>query len=124
MTDRKRFTAKFRREFFAKHNGVCSICNGRVDPRTEAFEIEHTNPLALTGTNDDDNLTLVHSKCHKSKTRDDVARIAKAKRQERKDTGAGRPAGDIKSAGFAPSAKKPAIDKSSLPKLQPRKLYA
>lgn len=120
MTPRKRFTAKFRMAFFAKHNGVCSICNGHIDDKREAWDIEHTNPLAMTGTNDDANLTLVHAKCHKAKTKADVRNIAKAKRREAKNIGAVKPKGQIANRGFPPSGKTPRIEKTPL---APRRLF-
>jgi 5-methylcytosine-specific restriction endonuclease McrA len=92
---RKRFSTKERASLFNERGGVCSICKGHIDPKCEAYEIEHTIPLGLTGTNDKDNLTVVHSKCHKAKTLADVSLIAKAKRQEAKGNGADRPSSSL-----------------------------
>lgn len=116
MTPRKRFTAKFRKEFFAKHNGVCSICNGHIDDKREAWDIEHTNPLAMTGTNDESNLTLVHAKCHKAKTKSDVKNIAQAKRREAKNIGAVKPKGQIANRGFAKPDKPERVSKPMPPR--------
>ena len=44
------------------------------------LELDHRVPLALGGSDDDDNLTAICQMHHLEKTRDDVKAIAKAKR--------------------------------------------
>lgn len=91
MTPRIALSAKARKAFFKERGGLCALCGGVINPVKEAWEIEHTNPLAMTGTNDPLNLTLAHSRCHKVKSRDDAKNIAKAKRRETKHVGATPP---------------------------------
>lgn len=59
--------------------------------------------------------------CHKPKTADDVAKIAKAKRREAKHLGIKRPAGKLKGRGF-PSPDKP--ERITKQQLERRPLYA
>jgi 5-methylcytosine-specific restriction endonuclease McrA len=83
---RKHLSARRRAEIFNAHAGVCSLCNGRIQA-VEAWEIEHTIPVAMGGTDDAENLTVVHVKCHRAKTKEDVGNIAKAKRREGRHMG-------------------------------------
>lgn len=114
---RKSFSTKERTRIFALNKGICHICGGKIDASLEAWEIEHENPLAMTGDNSDENLKLAHKKCHAAKTKQDVALIAEAKRREAKFIGAKRPKGTIKSAGFPKYEKPKRIDKNALPQL-------
>lgn len=92
---RKSFSTKERTRLFALNKGICHICSGKIDASLEAWEIEHVNPLAMTGDNSDDNLKLAHQKCHAIKTKQDVALIAEAKRREAKFKGAKRPSSKL-----------------------------
>jgi hypothetical protein len=95
----------------ATRNGVvyCENCG----LPTKKFEIDHTIADALSIdrkrklTAADGRLLCsgVPSSCHSKKTAADDAAIAKAKRREARHVGVTRPAGEIKSRGFAPSAK-------------------
>lgn len=77
---RKSFTAKDRARIFTAHGGICGLSGVKIGP-TDAWHIEHRVPVALGGSNDDENLYPALVEPHKDKTRDDVKRIAKAKRQ-------------------------------------------
>jgi hypothetical protein len=46
-------------------------------------EFDHIIPLGLSGSNSPDNWAALCVKCHRRKTRSDLRRIAKAKRQRR-----------------------------------------
>lgn len=66
---------------FVKEDGRCYLCGDKVKIG-QLFEVEHVIPWALSFDDTDDNLRIAHTVCHKTmKTVDDVARIAKAKRQ-------------------------------------------
>ena len=93
----------------ATKSGViyCEKCEAQA----KRFHIDHIDPDAMQTdksrklTPDDGQLLCLH--CHKLKTKDDVAKIAKAKRTEAKHAGVKTaPVRPIKSAGFSPSAKK------------------
>ena len=87
LEPRKPLTTKQRVELFRYHKGMCCICGGQIKAG-EAWDVEHNRPLAMGGTNDSNNLAPAHRKCHASKTKQDVANIAKAKRNEAKHFGA------------------------------------
>jgi 5-methylcytosine-specific restriction protein A len=114
MTPRKSISAKDRKAFFKRHNGICALCGGLIDPVREAYQIEHTVPIAMGGADDiRSNGELVHSKCHLAKTRQDVKDIALAKRRETKHVGATPPPRrPIQSPGFRKTEKP---DKLPLP---------
>ena len=68
---------------FAKEDGRCYLCQEKIKIG-QLFEVEHVIPWALSFDDSDDNLKVAHTVCHRTlKTKDDVARIAKAKRQGR-----------------------------------------
>ncbi len=118
---RKRFTAKDRARIFAANNGCCHLCGQKIDGVREGWEVEHVIAWELTRDDSDANLRPAHASCHKIKTHgEDRPAINKAKRREARHTGAKRPAGRIRSAGFAPSPK-PKTPKQALP---PRMMFA
>lgn len=63
---------------FLQHDGKCGLCGEKI---IGLYEIEHRLPWALSFDDSDGNLYPVHPAGHLAKTRDDVKRIAKAKRQ-------------------------------------------
>lgn len=113
---RKSFSTKERTRLFALNKGICHICDGKINANLEAWEIEHVNPLAMTGDNSDENLKLAHQKCHAIKTKQDVALIAEAKRREAKFKGAKRPSSPL-------AAKPKAPKQSTKPSLPPRQMF-
>lgn len=88
MTRRKR-TPLQRLAIFERDEGTCHICGDKIDGTKERWELEHKVAFELTRDDSDENLSPAHVSCHKRKTRDDKARIAKAKRVEAKHKGAG-----------------------------------
>jgi 5-methylcytosine-specific restriction enzyme A len=95
---RRTFTALQRARFFEDHHGVCYLCRNKIDGVHERWEIEHVQAREIMGdgADDDDNLALVHASCHKAKTKNDVAAIAKSNRIRARHTGA-RPPSRLKS---------------------------
>jgi len=86
---RKHFTKKDRARIFAANDGACHICNGKIDGTTEAWEVEHVIPWALTQDDSDENLRPAHAKCHKAKTHGaERAMLNKTERQRLKNMGA------------------------------------
>lgn len=87
---RCRMSAERRARIIAEYGGMCGICGRTIEGE---YEIDHTIPLGLGGTDDDDNLQPVHLACHRAKTyggrltRGDVREIAKAKRIARRNQG-------------------------------------
>jgi hypothetical protein len=99
-TPRKPLTPRQRLKMWESHHGCCVVCHRRI---TETSWVdEHIVPLGLGGTNDPANRGPAHAGCARDKTKGDMARINKAKDQKAAHVGAARPAGMIKSPGFAP----------------------
>lgn len=86
MTKRKTISAKQRVALFQSRGGVCHICGGKINVG-EAWDVEHIIPFAMGGADDESNWAPAHSKCHRTKTTDDVGKIAKAKRREARHLG-------------------------------------
>ena len=64
-------------------NGTCWQCGCTDKP----LEADHILPLELTGTDTADNMQALCGDCHLSKTRQDIKRIAKARRIRKKAEG-------------------------------------
>ncbi len=93
-------TSLQRTKIFLDHGGICHLCGNKIDAVKEGFELEHVIAFAMTHDDSDENLRPAHKACHKEKTKQDVADIAKAKRRQAKHLGAKVPKGQIKSRGF------------------------
>jgi 5-methylcytosine-specific restriction protein A len=86
VTNRQSFSPMRKLRIFEAASGICHLCGLRIQAG-DKWEVEHRRALALLGTNDDANLAPVHVDCHAEKTKDDVARNAKAKRAKAKHLG-------------------------------------
>lgn len=78
---RREFPARVMVEAFKRSGGNCEKCTARLYVGKMAYD--HVVPDQLGGEPTLGNCQVLCSSCHKGKTRGDVARIAKAKRQER-----------------------------------------
>jgi len=117
---RKSFSAKDRARIFAAHGGVCGLSGVKIGAG-DAWHIEHRVPVALGGSNDDENLYPALVEPHALKTKDDVKRIAKAKRQSGIEGGqaarrAKRGFGLIQSRGFDKNGPKQKLQSRGFPK--------
>ena len=66
--------------------GCCGIC--RVEfGNADVIQFDHIVPLELGGADDAKNIWPLHEACHKTKTREDVKRIAKARRIRKREAG-------------------------------------
>lgn len=83
----RRMTETRAARIFTAHAGICHICGQKIDGGREAWEVEHVIALEISRDDSDENLAPAHKSCHRGKTRDDAAAIAKAKRQERRTMG-------------------------------------
>lgn len=100
MTKRRHISTKARVALFARKDGVCHICNGKVQPG-EAWDVSHPIPLQIGGADDESNWDVAHRKCHAIITAtEDIPRIAKMKRQHAKHIGAGKSEPKLRGAGF------------------------
>lgn len=96
---RKTFSKKDRARIFMQHDGICGISGVKIGPNDD-WQIEHRIPLAMGGTNEDENLYPALVEPHKSKTKQDVKAIAKVKRIEARLNGTRRARKPIPSQGF------------------------
>jgi 5-methylcytosine-specific restriction protein A len=97
---RKPLTRKQRLEAHDKHGGTCCVCLEAIAPG-EPFIDEHIIPLALGGTNAENNRGMAHIQCAKIKTRRDQNMIAKAIRVRAKHLGIKKHTGrKLQSRGF------------------------
>jgi 5-methylcytosine-specific restriction enzyme A len=98
------FTAKQRAEIALRAAGRCEACGAKLKPGEG--QADHIIPVAMGGESAVSNGQWLCSPCHLDKTtKADVPGVAKAKRRQARHIGAVRPAGKIKTAGFAPAKK-------------------
>jgi len=83
---RRSISKKERMELFNDRKGICHICGNKIYAGQD-WEVEHIIPMALGGDDRGKNLDLAHIECHRGKTKTDVGRIAKAKRQAARHVG-------------------------------------
>lgn len=121
MARSSEFTKKVRIAAFERCKGKCEQCGANL--KVGEGEYDHVIPLALTGESTLGNCQVLCRPCHRdpgAKTAADVKAIAKSKRRSANHTGASKPVGNMKSQGFAKTAKPERTMKLSLP---PRRLY-
>lgn len=101
-TRRRTFTDLQRAAFFEQHKGICYLCGMKVRAPHEKWEIEHiiAREIMGAGADDDSNLAVAHVDCHKAKTAQDKAAIAKSNRVRAKHIGAHRPKHPIPNRPF------------------------
>lgn len=89
---RKSLSRNQRAELFLEHKGVCHLCNIRIQAeRGEAWEVEHVEAREISGRDDWANLRPAHVSCHKVKTKEDKAVIAKCNRNRNRNLGIKKP---------------------------------
>lgn len=71
-----------RARIFLAHEGVCWLCKIKIGP-AEPWDCDHQVSRELGGSDDDDNLAPAHKDCHREKSKQDVAMIAKSNRIRR-----------------------------------------
>ena len=92
------FTAKIKVAAFQRSKGYCENCKCRL----VSAEYDHRVPLMMGGESTLENCQVYCKTCHAAKThKEDVPRIAKAKRIEAKHIGAKRPKQKLESRGFS-----------------------
>jgi 5-methylcytosine-specific restriction endonuclease McrA len=88
---RTEFTAKTRLEAFTRSRGRCEECKNKLFDGEARYDYDHVIPDGLCGDNSLGNCMVLCRTCHKAKTRDDVGKIAEAKRRERGHAGIRKP---------------------------------
>ena len=90
-TKRKAMSPSRRLRIFEAHKGLCCHCGGKIDGVREKWIVEHLRALGLGGEDEDGNCAPAHEDCRRIKDKDDVSRIAKAKRVKAKHMGIKKP---------------------------------
>jgi 5-methylcytosine-specific restriction protein A len=93
-TKRKPLTPRKRLALFEAFKGKCCLCDLPIRPGDKWID-EHLRALGLGGTNEWDNRGPAHVECAAKKTKDDMARINKAKDQKMKHLGIAAPKAKI-----------------------------
>lgn len=86
VENRKKFSPKQRLEIFLAHNGICVLCDNKIQQNVR-WIVEHILPLWLGGSNEPDNLGPAHLQCAKDKTSREAFERAKGKRIRAKQDG-------------------------------------
>lgn len=84
---RTEFSNKVKRDALKRANGKCEVPGCGAFLSLNKYHYDHIIPDQLGGDASLDNCQVACWACHKEKTRQDVADIAKAKRRERKHHG-------------------------------------
>lgn len=98
---RREFSKAVKRDAFMRAKGCCEMCGARLT--VGKIEYDHRIPDALGGEPTLDNCVVVCKPCHVTKTaKQDIPRIAKAKRISDREIGIRKPS-RLKGRGFAKS---------------------
>ncbi|HEV2557374.1 MAG TPA: HNH endonuclease signature motif containing protein [Microvirga sp.] len=95
---RKRFAPRKLEALLEKFGRKCRMCACAIDGAS-GLEWDHRIPLGIGGEDTLENLEPLCIRCHRTKTRGDVAQIAKAARQRKADVGIkplGKPLSDAR----------------------------
>lgn len=114
---------RVRLRILRRHDNKCFL-SGILIADGQAFDLDHKVSLEDGGENRENNLVPVLRLPHEIKTAAERKRQAKADRLAKRAHGMARPSKPIPSRPFPATDKRPKIDKSELPKLPPRMLYA
>ena len=87
-TRRGALSPRRRLQVWERTGGTCVICDQRIDGVRERWIVEHMRALELGGVDAIENMGPAHETCGRTKTRDDHARTAQAKRQKLRHLGA------------------------------------
>lgn len=82
MTRRRKLTRSEHTQLWVEQKGLC-VCGCGNPLVAGEYDDEHQLPIGLGGGNELSNRALMLRDCHKVKTAQDIARIAKAERQKR-----------------------------------------
>lgn len=100
-TPRRKMTRQRAAKIFLREQGRCYVCHRRLRVGVDTYQIEHPDALILGGSDDDADLRVICTDCHKAKTTIDVR--ARAER-DRHITSSYHPEGERRS-GFRKAAK-------------------
>lgn len=86
-TPRRPMSPMRRLRIWEAHQGVCILCETKIDGVREKWIVEHKRALVLGGADDDANCGPAHETCRRVKDKADVADGARAKRRKAKALG-------------------------------------
>lgn len=93
-TTPRRAMGRMRRlRIFEAGKGVCILCGLKIDGVREAWTVEHKIALGLGGEDTDENCGPAHERCRRTKDKQDVADISRAKRRKARHLGIKKPSG-------------------------------
>ena len=124
-TKRERLTERQALAMLEAYDHKCALCGLPLDPLKPWID-EHMRALGLGGENDFKNRAPAHVECAKEKTKDDMARINKAKDQKAAHYGTKPPpVKKIESRGFQKVQRPSKIgaERIEKPKLPPRGIF-
>lgn len=102
--DDQKVPPRVRLRVFEAHGGVCYLSGRKIMPG-EKWELEHVKALIHGGEHREANLRPALIAPHKVKTAEEMAIKAKTDAIRKRHLGITRPAGTIKSQGFAKTSK-------------------
>jgi hypothetical protein len=79
-TKRRAMTKARATRIFLSRDGICFICETRINAARDAWFVEHPDPLAQGGSDDDADLWPAHVRCKPEKDAVDAGRKAKRDR--------------------------------------------
>lgn len=79
-TPRRKMTRQRAAKIFLREQGRCYVCCRQLRVGVDGYQIEHPDPLCLGGSDDDADLRVICTECHKPKTAADAASKAKRDR--------------------------------------------
>ena len=120
---RQEFPKSVRNKASIRASGKCEKCGAVL--KTGEGQADHILPDGLGGKPTLANCQWLCNVCHLEKTtKHDIPKMCKADRQSKANRGVTRPVGQIKSRGFPKASKPLQIDKSKIPPLPRRSIYA
>ena len=91
-TDDTAIPTRVKARIVLAQNGICACgCGVKLGAAGERIEFDHTQALILGGENREGNLRALRSRCHKGKTRQDVAQKSIEARKRAKFLGLDKP---------------------------------
>ena len=86
-TPRGRMSTRRRQAIFTEHATAhnvapCCLCGEPIHRHNDTWIVEHKRALGLLGPDTNPNCAPAHEDCRRAKDKQDVGRIAKAKRQQ------------------------------------------
>lgn len=116
-TPRRKMTRQRAARIFLREQGRCYVCGRRLRVGVDTYQIEHPEALILGGSDDDADLRVICTDCHKAKTAADAK--ARAER-DRHITSSYRPEGEHRSKWSERPKRKAAPQRRATTPLSPK----